>query len=247
MGAGFVFRYLSALSKSRQYAANPERFTPDERFRIVYLLASRIMYFKGVKIVEENWDAVPKKPVLFAINHKSNLDPLVMIQILNNHKDHPLVTFVAKKELQKKNFGKILRLIDVVFIDRGDIRQMAASIDDQDRLLRAGVSLAVFPEGTRVSGDALGEFKAGALKVAYRAFAPIVPVAVWNTQNRMDRNKRKRLALRPKGHKVYVRFLPAIQPIAFINVQSNTLAENVRQKISAAYAELKARGEAKRR
>ncbi|WP_036448621.1 lysophospholipid acyltransferase family protein [Mycoplasmoides pirum] len=245
VGIEFIFRYLSALSKSKHYVENPEKFLPDERFRIVYILVSRILYFKGIKIVEENWDLVPKKPVLFVMNHKSNIDPLIMIQILNNHKEHPLITFVAKKELLNKNFGKILRLIDVIFIDRNDIRQMASSIDDQEKLIRNNLSLAIFPEGTRISGNEIGEFKPGALKIAYRAFCPIVPVAIWNTQNRMDHNKRKELSLKPQGYKVYVRFLEPLLPINFINIQSNNVASNIQNLINENYLNLKQKHEKK--
>ncbi len=42
-------------------------------------------------------------------------------------------------------------------------------------LLARGESVIVFPEGTRSKGDAMGEFKHGAFKMAFAAGAPVVP------------------------------------------------------------------------
>lgn len=41
-------------------------------------------------------------------------------------------------------------------------------------LLARGESVIVFPEGTRSKGDAMGEFKHGAFKMAFAAGAPVV-------------------------------------------------------------------------
>lgn len=45
-------------------------------------------------------------------------------------------------------------------------------------LLARGESVIVFPEGTRSKGDAMGEFKHGAFKMAFAAGAPLVPVVI---------------------------------------------------------------------
>ena len=237
VGIELLFRYLFALSKSKKYVESPEKFSIDDRFRTVYLLVSRILYFKGVKIIEQGWEHVPKRPVVFLLNHKSNIDPLILIQVLNNHKDYPLVSFVAKKELLDKFFGKILRLIDVVFIDRNDIRQIAASLGDQEKLIRNNISVGIFPEGTRTITHDIKEFKGGALKVAYRTFVPIVPVVLWNTQQRMDKNKKNNFS-KYKGHKVFIRFLPPLMPINFMNIDSNNVSKNIKENIEKNYLEI---------
>lgn len=240
VGIEFIARYLSALNKSRKYLKNPEDFPVDSRFKTVYILISRIFYFKGIKIIEKGWSNVPKKPVLFVCNHKSNLDPLVLIQILNNQKDYPLVSFVAKEEILKKGFGKLLRLIDCVFIDRNNLRQMAESIEEQEKLIRSNVSIGIFPEGTRMPGDDLGEFKAGSIKIAYRAFCPIVPVAIYGTEGKMEKSKSEdnRKFKRKKGYKVYVEFLKPLQPINFMNIESSILSKNLKENIENSYSNL---------
>lgn len=240
VGIEFIIRYLSALYKAKVYADDPERYSPSERYKTVYTLVSRIFYFRGVKIIKTGFENVPKKPVLFICNHKSNIDPLLLIQIMNYEKEYPLVSFVAKKELKEKGFGKIARLIDLVYIDRDDIRQMAESIGAQEKLLRSNISVAIFPEGTRIPGDEIGEFKAGALKVAYRAFAPIVPVTIYGSEGHMgSRSSRSEKFQKRHGYKIYVEFHKPLQPLNFMNVQSTIIANNARDTIAKSYLEIK--------
>jgi len=66
-------------------------------------------------------------------------------------------------------------------IDRGDARKTALSLRRVVDGLRAGRSLAVFPEGTRTPDGRLQEFKPGAFKIAARAGVPIVPVTIRGT------------------------------------------------------------------
>lgn len=66
-------------------------------------------------------------------------------------------------------------------IDRGDARKTARSVRHVIDGVKSGVSLAVFPEGTRTADGRLQPFKSGAFKIALRAGVPIVPVAIRGT------------------------------------------------------------------
>ena len=66
-------------------------------------------------------------------------------------------------------------------VDRGDARTTARSLRRVIDGVRSGTSLAVFPEGTRTPDGHLQEFKPGAFKIALRAGAPVVPVAIRGT------------------------------------------------------------------
>ncbi|MBI3855844.1 MAG: 1-acyl-sn-glycerol-3-phosphate acyltransferase [Planctomycetes bacterium] len=63
-------------------------------------------------------------------------------------------------------------------IDRGDGRRTAMSLRRVIEGVKAGRSLAVFPEGTRTPDGRLQELKAGAFKIALRAGVPIVPISI---------------------------------------------------------------------
>lgn len=202
-----------------------------------------LLYLKDVRIEERGLDKVPKKAVLFVGNHKSSLDPLALIKIFRDEKDWPLLSFVAKKELLKKGFGKILTLIDVVFIDRNDIRQAASAVDSQEKLIRDNVSVGIFPEGTRYPGNELGEFKGGALKAAYRAYVPIVPFVIYGSEGLMEKRAEDgRKFHKVKGRKVIVEFLSTQQPATFMNIASEYQAENIRQLIAKSWQKLATNG-----
>ena len=55
-------------------------------------------------------------------------------------------------------------------------------------LLARGEGVIVFPEGTRSKGDAMGEFKHGAFKMAFAAGAPVVPVVIDGSYKIMEAN-----------------------------------------------------------
>jgi 1-acyl-sn-glycerol-3-phosphate acyltransferase len=66
-------------------------------------------------------------------------------------------------------------------IDRSNGRRTASSLRRVIEGVRAGKSLAVFPEGTRTPDGRLQTFKPGAFKIASRAGVPIVPITIRGT------------------------------------------------------------------
>jgi 1-acyl-sn-glycerol-3-phosphate acyltransferase len=79
-------------------------------------------------------------------------------------------------------------------IDQSDARKTARSLKKVIEGIRAGKSLAVFPEGTRSPDGHLQEFKQGAFKIALRAGVPIVPVTIIGTSKLLPKGS---LAPRP--------------------------------------------------
>jgi 1-acyl-sn-glycerol-3-phosphate acyltransferase len=79
-------------------------------------------------------------------------------------------------------------------IDQSDARKTARSLKAVIEGIRAGKSLAVFPEGTRSPDGNLQEFKQGAFKIALRAGVPIVPVTILGTSKLLPKGS---LAPRP--------------------------------------------------
>jgi 1-acyl-sn-glycerol-3-phosphate acyltransferase len=79
-------------------------------------------------------------------------------------------------------------------IDQSDARKTAKSLKGVIEGIRAGKSLAVFPEGTRSPDGNLQEFKQGSFKIALRAGVPIVPVTIIGTSKLLPKGS---LAPRP--------------------------------------------------
>ena len=85
--------------------------------------------------------------------------------------------------------------------------------------------MVIFPEGTRSNAQEMSqEFKPGALKPAYLAYAPILPVAIVNSYQIFDKkNKGKKI--------VHVIFNEPLEPQDFIHISSNAIAAKCQKLI----------------
>ena len=81
-----------------------------------------------------------------------------------------------------------MRLLDCVFIDRDNARKSMEAMNKAGELVKSGKSVVVFPEGTRSKGDQMGEFKAGAFRIASKVGADVVPVAIDGSYKIMEAN-----------------------------------------------------------
>jgi 1-acyl-sn-glycerol-3-phosphate acyltransferase len=112
-------------------------------------------------------------PVIVSPNHLHMLDiPLVGICIRRRS-----IILAADKWQGKVGGWAMERVTNVIYVARGepDREALAASL----KVLKAGGSLAVAPEGTRSRKPGLQEGHDGAAYLASRTSAPIIPVAVW--------------------------------------------------------------------
>jgi 1-acyl-sn-glycerol-3-phosphate acyltransferase len=93
-------------------------------------------------------------------------------------------------------------------------------------LMRAGVSLIVFPEGTRSVSGEVGRFKRGIFLLAIQARMPIVPVSVAGSRHVM---RKGRLMTCP-GH-VDLVLHPLIETVGLSEADASALAERVRSVV----------------
>jgi 1-acyl-sn-glycerol-3-phosphate acyltransferase len=82
-----------------------------------------------------------------------------------------------------------MRLAKFIPIDRADKEAAAASVDIALGVLKAGLSLAVYPEGTRSPDGRLKPFKKGTFAIAIEAGVPIVPVSISGAQHLMRKGE----------------------------------------------------------
>jgi 1-acyl-sn-glycerol-3-phosphate acyltransferase len=120
---------------------------------------------------------IPKEgSVILAANHVSYWDPIIVGCICPR-----VVRFMAKKELFSYFiFGKILKSIYAFPVDRkkSDREAIKAALT----VLKNNEVLGMFPEGMRVKNKKLGEFKQGMAMIALKTQAPIVPIAIKNSE-----------------------------------------------------------------
>ena len=118
---------------------------------------------------------------IFMSNHVSNLDPPVLVPVIPKR-----TSVLAKSSIFRIPFlGWAMRLADMVPIDRENRESSIASIAKANEVLRAGLNMLVYPEGTRSRTGRLQPFKKGPFYMAFETKVPIVPVTIYGTEKMM--------------------------------------------------------------
>jgi 1-acyl-sn-glycerol-3-phosphate acyltransferase len=98
------------------------------------------------------------------------------------------VRFVAKKSLAGLPFfGWFLYAAGYVLIDRKNPSSILKSLKGAHTLLEKGISVIVFPEGTRTATGEVQEFKKGGFLLAVQSRTPLVPVSIFGTFSMLPR------------------------------------------------------------
>jgi len=159
---------------------------------------------------------------LIASNHQSMIDIPVLFVALRV----PL-RFVVKRELGSVPFlGWYVAAMGMVFIDRGVRGRAVRSLRRVTDLLRAGQSVACFPEGTRSRDGSIGPFKTGSFAMAIDAGVPVVPVALVGTAAVMPRS-----GFRIRPGTIRVRVGRSIPTAGLTAAQRAQLADRVRNEV----------------
>ena len=138
----------------------------------------------GVKLTVEGIENIPKdEAVLFVGNHISLYDIIVTYPLMIRP-----TGYIAKKEIKKIPFlSWLMYFVNCIFLDRKDPREGLKAVLKAADLIKSGVSIFLFPEGTRSKDGKLHEFKEGGMKIATKSQAPIVPVGIIGTANLFER------------------------------------------------------------
>lgn len=157
-----------------------------------------------------------QRPCVFAFNHQSKLDPIVLMKLLRGG-----FTGVAKAEAKKvPGFGQFFQLAGVAFVERGNTGQARDALEPAVAKVRdEGVSLVIAPEGTRSPTPRLGRFKKGPFHIAMQAGVPMVPIVMRNVGEVMWRGAQ---TLSPGTVEVAV-----LPPVATAGWSKDTLDEHI--------------------
>jgi 1-acyl-sn-glycerol-3-phosphate acyltransferase len=117
----------------------------------------------------------PKQRYVFMVNHQSNIDIPVLIQSLPGFQ----LRWLAKRELLwVPFFGWAMWAGKHIIVDRSDRLNALGSLKKAEQRMKGGISLVVFPEGTRSHDETLLPFKRGGFLIAIKTQTPIVPVTI---------------------------------------------------------------------
>lgn len=164
---------------------------------------------------------IPDESCLFVANHQSLFD----IPVLIDAAAKPL-GFIAKKELKKVPIlHSWTKEINCVYIDRENVREAIKSINEGIQFLQQGISMAIFPEGTRAKDGKIKAFKKGSLKLATKSGVPVVPVTIQGTYKAFELNKKL------QDTEVLIHFGKPIYPQSLDKEKQNNLSEIVKEEI----------------
>ena len=163
---------------------------------------------------------------IFMCNHVSNLDPPIVMPVIPRR-----TSVLVKKELFRVPLlGWAMRLTSLVPVDRSNREAAVASLRRAADVLKSGINITVWPEGTRSPDGRLQSFKKGPFYLAMESGVPIVPITLAGTH-----------AIWPKGEfavhpgTATVIFHEAIDPAAYSD--QDALIEAVRARIRSGLAE----------
>lgn len=137
----------------------------------------------GYRIVQKG--NISKDASLLLLNHQSLLD-IVIIEDL--HPGNPC--WVAKKEIENTPiYGHIIHPAKMISIDRSDSRSMVKLIKTAKARISEGRVIAIFPEGTRGSGEKLLKFQSGAKVLAEKLNLTVQPAVIVGSRDILDTKK----------------------------------------------------------
>jgi 1-acyl-sn-glycerol-3-phosphate acyltransferase len=110
-----------------------------------------------------------EKTRLIVSNHLSSLDILVLLSLVPS-------VFVTSVELKNRWLtGMIARCGGSIFVERRSVASLKKEIDEISRLLKEGLAIVVFPEGTTSNGERVMPFKNSMFDAAIKSPAKILP------------------------------------------------------------------------
>lgn len=189
-----------------------------------------IKLLAGVKLTVVGEENVPKDtPVLYVGNHRSFFD------IVLTYARVPRPTsYVSKIEIKKVPLLNLwMMLLHCTFLDRKDAKKGLQTILTNIDLMKKGISVCIFPEGTRnhEEGTFL-PFHDASFKIASKSGCPVLPMALTNTGSIFEDHFpwiRKTKAVLRYGKPVYIQNLD--------KEQQKNVGEYFRKIISDMYEE----------
>lgn len=155
-------------------------------------LTSQPILFPFAKIHIEGTENIPKKgPAIIAANHRSYFD--IVCYGMASFKAGRNLRGLAKKELfDAPMIGQLMRAGGAICVDRKASGRDAYV--EAEKALQAGELLLIAPQGTIPRGaeffDPVLKGKTGAARLAASTGAPVIPLAVWGTENVWPRSSR---------------------------------------------------------
>jgi len=182
------YKYIKIFKQTYFHPFITQKYAYQELSHARQEYSNKVLDFLNIKV--KLIGELPKKDkILYAINHRSLLDILVMENIFSKYDKSG--TWIAKQELfDDALYGKFFQYSGCISVDLENkkglirffktIKKTLAKVDD--------FNIYIFPEGERYNGDGVKEFQSGAQKIAKANNLDIIPVYINDTLEKVFKN-----------------------------------------------------------
>jgi 1-acyl-sn-glycerol-3-phosphate acyltransferase len=164
-------------------------------------------------------------------NHQSILDILLINCLRYRFK------WISKIEnISVPVLGWYLRMAGYITVNRGNDESKTEMLEKSYQCLKQGISIMIFPEGTRSPDGEIGFYKRGAFQLAIQAGVPILPVVIDGTTDILPKHGLKL----GSGHRVRIKVLDPVKPSSFGTDNPDDLAGEMHLLMNSELNALKA-------
>ncbi|WP_346796697.1 lysophospholipid acyltransferase family protein [Halomonas sp. Bachu 37] len=174
----FYAGYFLAMLLSGIFLLPVAPFLPlAGRYRLLnlynYFLLVWFRWACGVRYDIQGQANLPEGPCVIQANHQCEWET-VFLQVMKQ----PVCTVLKQELLRLPIFGWALRLLRPISLDRSrPARAMRQVLSQGVQRLQGGLSVLIFPEGTRVEPGQRKRYNKSGTVIACRAGVPVLPVA----------------------------------------------------------------------
>ncbi len=205
------------------------------------LMNNRWMVIQGIvltkmspfwKVITEGKEKIDHRQAYVIVpNHQSLLD-IVFFNMLRHR-----LRWVSKAEIFKVPLvGWEMKMVKYIELIRGNKASVLRMMEECSRSLKDGISVVIFPEGTRSLTGEIGRYKTGAFQLAIRNDKPLLPVLIDGTGEIMP--KKGGIIFRNR-REVRIRVLDPLFPGQFGTGDPEELAARVHNIMVAEMEELR--------
>lgn len=167
----------------------------DVKLSMLYATSIVRFVFVGIKIlsftkinIKKDEDIVNDEPCFYISNHRGIFDIILLYPLIKGN-----CIIIAKDSMKKYPFlYQWMDLIGCYFLDRNNMRSGFKMVLYSIEMLKKGVSVFIFPEGTRSKGEDykdLLEFKEGCFSIPMKTQTSVVPIGIYDTRLIFEKNK----------------------------------------------------------
>ncbi len=199
----------------------------DTIHKVARIWAKCILVASGVKVTVKGLPNIdPAGSYIYMSNHLSNFDIPILMSYLPVQ-----FRWLAKAELFRiPLFGYAMKRAGYISIDRSDRKSAIQSLNKAAKIIRNGVSVVIFPEGTRSQDNNIQPFKKGGFFLAIDSGVHIVPIIIHGTWSIMPK---KQFLVKPGN--VVLEITSPIESSDYTRETRDDLMEKIRNVIMESF------------